>query len=101
MRNVNDEVCSRVRPRRPLARFKSAAVVSDYIDTRRQENAEDTTIDKEVILLRAALRLAKEFRLWNEALEAGPAGSVISPSHADVLTNVARSIASVRKNNCT
>ncbi len=54
----------------PLTRFKSAAVASEYIHARRQEGAKDTTIDKEIMLLRAALRLAKEFGLWNGALDA-------------------------------
>ena len=54
----------------PLVRFKSAAVVSEYIHIRRQEGAKDTTIEKEITSLRAALRLAKESDLWNGALDA-------------------------------
>ena len=53
-----------------LARFESAAVVSNYIHTRRQEGASDTTTEKEINTLRSALILAKKAGLWSGALDA-------------------------------
>jgi len=56
--------------RLPLARFETAALASEYIHRRRRQRAKDTTIKKELMLLRAALRHAKELGLWAGSLEA-------------------------------
>jgi integrase len=47
-----------------IALLKDAAPVWRYIDTRRSEGMLDTSIEREVTTLRAALRLAKERGLW-------------------------------------
>jgi hypothetical protein len=54
----------------PLARFKNSAVVSEYVDRRRLEQAKDTAIRKEVALLRTTLKLAKERGLWHGDVDA-------------------------------
>ncbi len=47
----------------PLSEVR-ARVVDDYISTRRGEGAKDTTIHKELVTLRAALKLAKRAGMW-------------------------------------
>lgn len=47
-----------------LALFRDSARVWKYIDQRREEGAADTSIAKELVALRGALRLAKERGLW-------------------------------------
>ena len=47
-----------------IALLKDAAPVWRYIDTRRSEGMLDTSIEREITTLRAALRLAKERGLW-------------------------------------
>ena len=52
----------------PLATFR-AADVDRYISTRRGETAADTTISKELVVLRKALRLAIRAGLWRGRVE--------------------------------
>ena len=59
----------------PLARIKNSAVVSEYVDRRRLESVKDIAIKKEVALLVAALKRAKESGLWN-----GDVGAVVPSS---------------------
>jgi integrase len=53
-----------------IAGLKDATQVWQYIDVRRREHAKDTSVLKEVVTLRAALRLAKERGLWKGDLDA-------------------------------
>jgi integrase len=53
-----------------IAGLKDSTEVWKFIDARRREKAKDTSIAKEVITLRAALRLAKERGLWRGDLDA-------------------------------
>ena len=53
-----------------LASFRNSKRVWAYIDRRREEGAADTSIAKELITLRGALRLAKERGLWRGDIDA-------------------------------
>ncbi len=54
----------------PLARIRDASTIWPYIDRRRAEGAADTSIDKEVVLIRAALKLAMQRGWWRGDLDA-------------------------------
>ena len=53
-----------------LASLRDASRVWKYIDQRRKEGAADTSIAKELVALRGALRLAKERGLWRGDIDA-------------------------------
>lgn len=53
-----------------LARIRDASTIWPYIDRRREEGAADTTIDKEVVMIRAALKLAMQRGWWRGDLDA-------------------------------
>lgn len=53
----------------PLSRL-SAAVIDAYISTRREDGVTESTIAKELVCLRAALKLAKRRGLWAGDIEA-------------------------------
>jgi hypothetical protein len=53
-----------------IALLKDAAPVWRYIDTRRAEGMLDTSIEREVTTLRAALRIAKERGQWKGDVDA-------------------------------
>ena len=53
-----------------IAVLKDAAPVWRYIDTRRSEGMLDTSIEREVTTLRAALRIAKERGQWKGDIDA-------------------------------
>ena len=53
-----------------IAVLKDAAPVWRYIDTRRSEGMLDTSIEREVTTLRAALRIAKERGRWKGDIDA-------------------------------
>ncbi len=53
-----------------LASLRNASPVWTYIDRRRKEGAADTSIAKELVALRGALRLAKERGLWRGDIDA-------------------------------
>lgn len=54
----------------PLERFKTSRVVSKYLNRRRMQGAKDTTIKKEVQVLKSALKLAQECGVWRGSLDA-------------------------------
>lgn len=51
-------------------RAVTAAAVDGYVSTRRSEGARDTTIHKELVVLRQALQLARRHGLWAGDLDA-------------------------------
>ena len=60
----------------PLAKLR-ARHVDSFISTRRQEGAGENTINKELITLRAALKLAKRAGIWK-----GDIGELVEPGFA-------------------
>lgn len=58
-----------------ISKFRDAACTWTYIDARRKEGAKPSTIDKELIALRSALKLARERGWWRGDIDA-----VIPPS---------------------
>ena len=54
----------------PLSRIRDASTIWPYIDERRSEGAADTTIDKEVVIIRASLKLAMQRGWWRGDLDA-------------------------------